>query len=192
MKRNSKFDTVLFSEQYYDCFDEELMKYQFSCVAEMNQYNQIPAGEEYMAEKIMKLKEIFGSIGENGYIEPPVHANFGGKNVFIGDNFYANFNLVLVDDGKITIGNNVMIGPNVTIITAEHSTNAEERKKKENQKNRPVTIGDDVWIGASVTILPGVKIGNRSVIGAGALVNKDVPDDVLVVGVPAKVIKKLK
>lgn len=192
MKRDSSFDHILFSEQYYNCYDEKLMEYQLRCVNEMNQYNDIPANKDGMKRREEMLKELFASIGVNCYVEPPIHANFGGKNVWIGNNFYANFNLVLVDDGKIIIGDNVMVGPNVTIATAEHPLNVKDRNGFNNQRNRPVKIGNNVWIGASVTILPGVTIGNNSVVGAGSLVNKDVPDNVLVAGNPARVIKTIE
>lgn len=189
MKRNDAFDKELFSQQFYNCADKQLIDYQLRCINEMDQYNKIPATQDGVKKRGEYLKELFASIGINCYIEPPMHANFGGKNVWIGDNFYANFNLVLVDDGKIEIGNNVMVGPNVTIATAEHPLKAEERNSENNQRNRPVKIGNNVWIGASVTILPGVTIGDNAVIGAGALVNRDIPANVMAAGVPARVIK---
>ena len=132
MKRDNRFDELLFSEQFYNCYDEDLLEYQLSCVNEMNQYNNTPATKEGIKQRQELLKELFASVGKNCYIEPPVHANFGGKNVWIGDNFYANFNLVLVDDGKIIIGDNVMVGPNVTIATAEHPLTIKERNGTNN------------------------------------------------------------
>lgn len=192
MKRDPRFDEFLFSEQYYNCYNEDLLAYQLKCVNEVNEYNKTPASLDSLKKRGEMLKGILGGCGDNVYIDPPFHANVGGKNVFIGDNFYANFNLALVDDGKITIGNNVMVGPNVTIITAEHPLKAKERNSQNNQRNRPVTIGNDVWICANVVILPGVHVGNGAVLAAGAVVNKDVPDNVLVAGVPAKIIKKIE
>ena len=187
MKRNDKYDELLFGERFYDPANIQLLLYQQRCVNEMNKYNKTKATPLGLLMRVKRLKKMFAAIGENSYIEPPVHANFGGKNTFIGKNFYANFNLTLVDDGKITIGDNVMIGPNVTIITAEHSLKAEERLQKENQINHPVTIGNNVWIAANVTIFPGVTIGDNSVIGAGSVVTKDVPANVIAFGNPCKV-----
>lgn len=138
-------------------------------------------------EKNLFLSRLLGSIGENSYIEPPFHANWG-KNTYIGDNVYINFSLTLVDDTRVEIGDNTMIAPNVTIITASHPLDPKERLKHA-QFNEPVTIGKNVWIGANVTIFPGVTVGDNSVIGAGSIVTKDVPKDVLAYGVPCRVVK---
>ena len=191
MKRNEKYDEILFGEKFYDPAEMHLLLYQQRCINAMNKYNKTPATPLGLLLRIRRLKKMFGAIGENSYVEPPIHANFGGKNTFIGKCFYANFNLTLVDDGKITIGDNVMIGPNVTIVTAEHSLKEEERLKKENQINHPVTIGNNVWIASGVTIFPGVTIGDGSVIGAGSIVTKDVPTGVLAYGVPCRVQRNL-
>lgn len=192
MKRTDKFDDILFGNAFYDSGDMKLLTYQHRCVAQMNRYNRIRSGKLGLMLRCKRIRKIFGSIGTGGYVEPPVHANFGGKNVFIGKNFYANSNLMLVDDGKITIGDNVMIGPNVTIATAIHPLCAEERSKKENQRNEPVVIGNNVWIASGVTVLPGVTIGDCSVIGAGSVVTKDVPAGVLAFGNPCRVIRSIK
>ena len=136
------------------------------------------------------LEDLFKSIGENCVIEPPMHANWGGANVTIGDNFYANFNLTLVDDAEITIGNRVMIGPNVTIATACHPISPALREKG-CQYNLPVVIEDNVWIGAGVTVLPGVTIHKNSIIGAGSIVTKDIPENVIAFGNPCKVSRKI-
>ncbi|MCK9191055.1 MAG: sugar O-acetyltransferase [Sphaerochaetaceae bacterium] len=136
------------------------------------------------------LYELFKRLGENCVIEPPLHANWGGANVSIGDNFYANFNLTLVDDAEIKIGNNVMIGPNVTIATACHPISPALREKG-CQYNLPVTIEDNVWIGAGVSVLPGVTIHKNSIIGAGSIVTKDVPENVIAFGNPCKVSRKI-
>lgn len=192
MKRDPKFDKVLFSQDYYDCRDEELITYQLACIQEMNLFNQTESSLDGLKQREKLMKEMFGSIGNNCYIEPPIHANFGGKNVFIGDNFYANFNLTLVDDGKITIGNNVMIGPNVSILTPVHPIDPEERKSSNNQRNMPVIIEDDVWIATGAIIFPGITIGKGAVVGAGSVVTKDVEPYTVVAGNPARLIKKIK
>lgn len=191
MKRNEKYDKILFSEDFYNCNDKEIISYQMKCINIVNKFNNTKSSFNGLKKRNRLLKEMFGSIGNNCYIEPPMHSNFGCKNVFVGDNFYANFNLTLVDDGKITIGNNVLIGPNCVIATPVHPMNAVDRLPDKNQKNMPVVIKDNVWIASNVTILPGVTIGKNAVIGSGAVVTKDVADDTFVAGVPAKVIKEL-
>lgn len=187
MKRNDEFDKILFSGEYYDCGEIRLLAYQHKCVEDLNRYNRIRSSLIGVVKRMKRLSSVFGSVGENSYVEPPMHANFGGKNVFIGKNFYANSNLTLVDDGKITIGDNVMIGPNVTIATALHPLSATERLKKENQRNLPVVIGNNVWIASDVVILPGVTIGDGAVIGAGSVVTRDIPAGVLAFGNPCKI-----
>lgn len=191
MKRIDKYDQLLNSGEYYNCNDPELLKYQFKCKRDMDRYNQTSNSYFGIKQRQKILRKMFGKIGSNPYIEPPFHANFGGKNVFIGDNFYSNFNLTLVDDARITIGNNVLIGPNVTIITPVHPLEVKDRLSECNQRNIPVTIGDNVWIASNVTIFPGVKIGNNAVIGANSLVTKDIPDNALAIGSPAVVTKIL-
>lgn len=135
------------------------------------------------------LSDLLGSIGQNSYIEPPFHANWG-KNTYIGNNVYINFSLTIVDDTRVEINDHVMIGPNVTISTASHPLDPELRLKNA-QFNKPVIIKENVWIGANVTIFPGVIIGENSVIGAGSVVTKDIPNNVLAFGTPCKVIKSI-
>ena len=191
MKRKEEFDKILFSGEWYDTQDLKLVLYQERCINEMNKFNKTKASPLGLLVRMHKMKKMFGAIGDGSYVEPPIHANFGGKNVFIGKEFYANFNLTLVDDGKITIGDNVMIGPNVTIATPLHPLEAEKRLEKKNQRNLPVTIGNNVWIASNAVILPNVTIGDNAVIAAGAVVTKDVPPNVMVAGVPAKIVKEL-
>ena len=133
---------------------------------------------------------MFASCGTDCYIQPPFYANWSGHHVHIGDLFYANFNLTIVDDGEVFIGDHVMIGPNVTIATAAHPVEPSLRKKAL-QFNCPVHIGNNVWIGANVVILPGVTIGDNTVIGAGSVVTKDIPANVVAVGNPCRVLREI-
>ena len=134
------------------------------------------------------LRRMFNQIGENCWIEPPVNVAYGSHTV-IGDNFYANFNLTLVDDATVTIGNNVMMGPGVTISTAGHPIDPELRLR--GQFSLPVVIEDGVWLGSGVMINPGVTIGRNSVIGAGSVVTRSIPPNVVAVGVPCRVLREI-
>ena len=132
------------------------------------------------------IQALFNRTGKGTYIEAPLHVDYG-FNITVGSNFYCNFGCVLLDCSTITIGDNVFLAPGVQILTATHPIDAVERRSVEFAL--PVEIGNDVWIGANALILPGVTVGSRVVIGAGAVVNHDVPDDVMVAGVPARIIK---
>lgn len=143
-----------------------------------------------MEKRSQLLKEMLGSVGEGCYIEPPFHSNWGGKHVYMGKSVYANFNLTLVDDGNIYIGDYVMFGPNVTIATAGHPVEPHLRRKAL-QYNADIHVGNNVWIGAGAIILPGVSIGDNSVIGAGSVVTKDIPAGVVAVGNPCRVLREI-
>ena len=145
---------------------------------------------EYLMNSNAKqiLRTLLPNADKRIYIEPPFHCDYG-YNIFSGSQVYFNVNCVILDSAKVTIGNNVFFGPNVHIYTASHPTNADERRTIEFAK--PVTIGNDCWIGGNVTILPGITIGNNCTIGAGSVVTKNIPDDSIAVGNPAKVIKSL-
>ena len=175
-------------QKIYYPSDEEFLKEQLSYVDKVNNYNLTRTNELDKRQEL--LKEMFLSIGENCYIEPPLHANFGCKHVSLGNNVYANFNLTLVDDTYITIGDNTMIGPNVTLATAGHPILPSLRMKGY-QFNVPINIGKNVWIGAGVIVLPGVNIGDNSVIGAGSVVTKDIPENVVAYGNPCKIIRTI-
>ncbi len=136
------------------------------------------------------LKEHLGSMGKDVWIAKTFNCD-NGKNIHIGDNFTGNFNITMLDIREIYIGDNVMIGPNTLITTVGHPLSPMGRRKHLGIA-KPVTIGNDVWIGGNVTILPGVKIGNNVVIAAGAVVTKDIPDNTLVGGVPARKIKDIE
>ena len=142
----------------------------------------------HLTKKQRYMREVFAECGDNCYIELPFHANWGGHNVHFGNFVYANFNLTLVDDGHIYVGDKVMFGPNVTITTANHPIEPSLRSKGL-QYNKDVYIGENVWIGAGVIIVPGVHIGKNSVIGAGSVVTKDIPENVVAVGNPCRVLR---
>ncbi|WP_314674295.1 sugar O-acetyltransferase [uncultured Solobacterium sp.] len=172
----------------YDPFDEEVAKFQQDCMELLYDFNLTRPHE--LEKRQTLLKQMFGKIGENCYIEPPFHSNFGGRHVFMGNNVYANYNLTLVDDGNIYIGDNVMFAPNVVVATAGHPIIPELRMKGL-RFNKDVHIGKNVWVGAGAILMPGVKIGDNTVIGAGSVVTKDIPGNVVAVGNPCRVIRPI-
>lgn len=176
------------SGKLYYCDNETLANEQLKALEMLYDFNATRPLEQDKRKEL--LKNMFAEIGENCYIEPPLHANWGGKNVHFGNGVYANFNLTLVDDCDIFVGDNVMFAPNVTITTGTHPIHPILRSKKA-QYNLPVHIGNNVWIGAGVTILPGVKIGDNTVIGAGSVVTKDIPANVVAIGSPCKVFRDI-
>ena len=135
------------------------------------------------------LKELLGKTGTNYYMEPPIYFDYG-SNIYLGENFYANFDLLILDVNKVTIGDNVMIGPRVSILTAGHPI-VKEIRNTGLEFGYPITIGNDVWIGGNVTINPGVTIGDNVVIGSGSVVTKDIPSGVVACGNPCKVLRKI-
>ena len=172
----------------YDCEGEDILSVQRNFASHLKEYNSLGLGDEKRMAELMPL--IFGDVGEDCYIQPPFYANWGGSNVHLGNHIYANFNLTLVDDGHIYIGDDTMIAPNVTIATAGHPINAKLRKRGF-QYNADVHIGKNVWIGAGAVVLPGVSIGDNTVIGAGAVVTKDIPSNVIAVGNPCRVLREV-
>lgn len=168
--------------------DSDIMDEQLICLDKLYEFNMTRPTELQKREKM--LKEMFAEIGENCYIEPPFHSNWGGKHCHFGDSVYANFNLTLVDDTHIYIGSNTMLGPNVTIATAGHPILPSLREKAY-QFNAPVHIGKNCWLGAGVIVLPGITIGDNSVIGAGSVVTKDIPENVIAVGNPCRILREI-
>lgn len=168
--------------------DPEILSEQQQYLEKLYDFNLTRPSEAEKRQKM--LKEMFAEIGEGCYIEPPFHANFGGKNVHFGKGVYANFNLTLVDDTHIYIGDFTMFGPNVTVATAGHPILPELREQVY-QYNFPVHIGRNCWIGAGAVIVPGVSIGDNTVIGAGSVVTKDIPSDVVAVGNPCRVLRPI-
>lgn len=168
--------------------DEEIMKEQTLCLEKLYDFNATRPLEGERRTEL--LKEMFAEFGEGSYIEPPLHANWGGHHVHFGKGIYANFNLTLVDDTHIYVGDYTMFGPNVTVATAGHPILPELREKGM-QYNAPVHIGKNCWFGAGVVILPGITVGDNVVVGAGSIVTKDLPDNVVAVGNPCRILRKV-
>ncbi|HIX12906.1 MAG TPA: sugar O-acetyltransferase [Candidatus Anaerofilum faecale] len=172
----------------YYCSDERLQAEQMQRMDKVFAFNQLPPS--HLEEKAALLREMFAEIGENCYLETPFFSNWGGKHVHFGNGVYANFNLTLVDDGDIYVGDRVMMGPNVVLATAGHPVEPELRRNVA-QFNLPIHIGANVWLGAGCIVLPGVTIGENSVIGAGSVVTKDIPANVVAVGNPCRVLRPI-
>ena len=168
--------------------DEALFQEQLDWLDRLWDFNATRPSQ--LAERETLLRELFAEIGEGCYIEPPLQANWGGRHVHFGRNIYANFNLTLVDDTHIYVGDNTMFGPNVVVATAGHPLLPELREQGY-QYNAPVHIGRNCWIGAGAILLPGVTVGDNAVIGAGSIVTKDVPASVLAVGNPCRVLREI-
>lgn len=168
--------------------DEEIMKEQVVYQDLLCEYNLTKPSEFEKRSEL--LKKMLGDCGEGVYIEAPFYANFGGHHCHFGDYVYANYHLTCVDDTHIYVGEYTMIGPNVTISTAGHPIEPEYRRKLY-QYNMPVHIGECCWIGAGAVIMPGVTIGDNTVIGAGSIVTKDIPANVVAVGNPCRVMREI-
>ena len=177
----------MISEQIYDQTNDELSKERLKCKKILYKYNKTLPNQIKKREKL--IKKLFINPQPGFYIETPFRCDYG-YNIEIGNNFYSNYNLTILDIAKVKIGDNVFIAPNVSIYTVNHPLDALTRNKLLEQ-GHSITIGNNVWIGGNVTILPGVKIGNNSVIGAGSVVVKDIEDNVLAVGNPCKAVKKI-
>ena len=158
-----------------------------ACKAKVYALNMLPPAERARIPAL--LKDLFGKTGERLFVEPPFHCDYGW-NIAVGENFFANYNLTILDVGKVTIGDNVQIAPNVSIYTAGHPVHPASRNSGY-EYGIPVTIGSNVWIGGSVVILPGVTIGDNAVIGAGSVVTKDIPADHIAAGNPCRVLRKI-
>lgn len=185
---SSKMKERLHTGEIYLPGDDEILEEQFQCQEKLYDYNQTRPSEGEKRSKL--LKEMFAEIGDGCYIEPPLRANWGGHFVHFGKNIYANFNLTLVDDTHIYVGDTTMFGPNVTIATAGHPILPELREQAY-QYNMPVHIGKNCWLGAGVIVMPGVTIGDNTVIGAGSVVTKDIPANVVAVGNPCRVMREI-
>lgn len=168
--------------------DEEIMREQEKCLDLLYEFNSTRPTQSEKRQQL--LKKMFAEMGDNCYIEPPFHANWGGKHCHFGKNVYANFNLTCVDDTHIYVGDYTMIGPNVTIATAGHPILPQLREKAY-QYNASIHIGKNCWIGAGAIILPGITIGDNTVVGAGSVVTKDLPCNVVAVGNPCRILREI-
>lgn len=168
--------------------DTDLVAEQLTFLENMYDFNATRPSE--MERRNELLKKMFAEIGEDCYVEPPLHSNWGGKHVHFGKGVYANFNLTLVDDTHIYVGDYTMFGPNVVLATAGHPILPELRPLAY-QYNMPIHIGKNCWLGAGVIVLPGVTIGENTVIGAGSVVTKDIPANVVAVGTPCRILREI-
>lgn len=182
----SELDNMLKGE-WYKATDKELLELRNKARKLVFEYNSLPPENFKSFNKI--LKKLFKKCDSKTFIEAPFRCDYG-FNVSVGKNFYANYNLVLLDSEKITIGDNVMIGPNVSFYTVNHPLHHSDRNTYIEQA-KPITIEDNVWIGGNVVVLRGVTIGENSVIGAGSVVTKDIPKNSLAFGNPCKVVRKI-
>lgn len=171
----------------YKAWLDGLSEERMACKKQIHAFNLLPPEEEDRAEEM--IRALLGKAGKDAWINAPFHCDYG-YNIEVGDNFFANYNLTILDVAKVVIGNNVQIAPNVSIYTAGHPVHPDSRNSGY-EYGIPVTIGDNVWIGGDVVILPGVTIGSSSIIGAGSVVTKDVPEWVIAAGNPCKVVRKI-
>lgn len=176
----------MLSGELYNSSDEELVEELMKAKKLCNKYNKLDCEE--IEERNEIIRKLFSKTGKEFIIMPNFYCDYG-FNIEIGENFYSNHNLVILDANKVTFGDNVKIGPNCGFYTSGHSLDKETRNNLEFAK--PIKIGNDVWIGGNVCIMPGVTIGDNAVIGAGSVVTKDIPSNVVAVGNPCKVIKEI-
>ena len=172
----------------YDPNDNSVMEEQMVCLDRLYDFNQTRPSE--MDKRNAIMKEMMGDVGKDCYIEPPFHANLGGKHVHFGDGVYANFGLTCVDDTHIYVGSHTLFGPNVVLATAGHPMMPELRKHGI-QYNMPIHIGENCWLGAGVIVVPGVTIGDNVVIGASSVVTKDIPSNSVAMGTPCRVVRQI-
>ena len=189
-KTNTPEEERIFAGRLFDARRQELKDIKYIAHKSCRKYNTL---DERDAERNTLLQKFIGHLGRNFYFQGPIQFNYG-THTFIGDNFFANFNLLVMDDGKITIGNNVMIGPNVSLLATNHPLLPDERLRLQypdghvsmSEFAQGITVEDDVWIAANVSVLDGVTIGRGAVIGAGSVVTRDIPAGWLAFGNPAK------
>ena len=179
----------LHEEDLYLPLEPEIFERQLECMELLYDYNATrPHDQE---KRAALLRQMLAELGEDCYIEPPLHANWGGRFVHFGKGVYANFGLTLVDDTHIYVGDHTLFGPNVVLATASHPILPELREKGL-QFNLPIRIGKNCWLGSGAVVLPGVSIGDNTVIGAGSVVTSDIPANVIAVGNPCRVLREIR
>ncbi len=178
----------LHSEVLYLPGDEALQREQLQCLDRLYEFNRLKPSDQ--AGKAALLREMFAEIGEDCYLEPPFHANWGGRHVHFGSHIYANFNLTLVDDTHIYVGDYTQFGPNVVLATAGHPI-CPELRERGYQYNAPIRIGRNCWLGAGAVVVPGVTIGDNVVVGAGSVVARDLPSNVVTAGSPCRILREV-
>lgn len=171
----------------YKAWLDGLTEEREACKAVLYELNMLRPEERQRIPEI--LKKLFGKTGDTVWVEPPFHCDYGW-NIEVGENFGANYGLTILDVGKVTFGDSVVIAPNVLITTAGHPVHPVSRNSGY-EYGIPITIGSNVWLGGGVIVLPGVTIGNNVVVGAGSVVTKDIPDNVIAAGNPCKVIRRI-
>lgn len=177
----------MLSGMLYDADDETLVNDRLKCKEMCFDFNNLRPSQ--VDERTALIKKILGSTGEKIWIEPDFWCDYG-YNITVGENFYANHNLVILDCIKVEFGKNCFIAPNCSFYTPNHPLDAEQRNSGM-EIEKPIKVGDNVWIGGNTTVLPGVRIGDNTVIGAGSVVTKDIPSGVVAVGNPCKVLRKI-
>ncbi|MCI8273002.1 MAG: sugar O-acetyltransferase [Clostridia bacterium] len=183
----SEKDKMLAGEIYNANYDEELVKERIKAKDKCFEYNNIKPSD--IERRTSLMKSILGKCKENFYIEQPFICDYG-YNIEVGENFYANHNLIILDCNKVQFGDNIFIAPNCSFYTAGHPLDV-KRRNEGLEYAKPIKVGNNVWIGGNVVVLPGVTIGDNVVIGAGSIVNKDIPSNVVAVGNPCRIIKEL-
>lgn len=181
-------EKMLAGELYDANYNEELIKERYIAKDKCYNYNNLKPSDFDKRQKA--IRDILGKTGETFIIEQPFMCDYG-YNIEIGENFYANHNLIILDGNKVKFGDNVFIAPNCGFYTAGHPLDA-KRRNEGLEYAKPIEVGNNVWIGGNVVVLPGVKIGDNVVIGAGSIVTKDIPSNVVAVGNPCKVIKEIE
>lgn len=184
----SKEKKLMLAGKYYDAGDPLLCQERLEAKKKCRNFNTLPIENKEKRDEI--LNNLFGSLSSPVTIEPPFYCDYG-YNIFADSNLYMNHGCIILDVNKVTIGKNVLFGPNVQIYTATHPINPDERLSGK-EAGYSINIGDNVWIGGGAIICPGISIGNNSVIGAGSVVTKSIPSLVFAAGNPCKVIKKIE
>ena len=184
MSEKTEMEKHLAGEKFWNS-DPEIGAVKSRARALCDTYNHTTEDEK--EKRLRLLKEIFGTCSDDIFIKPPFHCDYG-YNIHVGKNFFANFDVCILDTAPVTIGDNCLIGPQCGLYTAVHPMDSKERVANYIH-GEPITIGDNVWLGGHCVVLPGVTIGNNAIIGAGSVVTKDVPDNAVVAGNPARIIK---